>query len=316
MLRLDRLAEEFVHRAAEIEHLLGARRHRIEVAGEILVGRADQREILRERQREHDALVGVLEDVAAVVVEQLAHHDVAALGEPHRRRPAMRSTVSATMPTQGPAALTSTRAVTTSRRPCALRISRQIILALGAGDARAGADRGAALGGVERVEHDQPGIVHPAVGIFEAGAEFPHQRLAGDVVGEIERARRRQDFARAEPVVEEQPEPQHERRARPRHRRQHEAHRPDDVRRHPQQHLALGQRLAHQPERAVLEIAQAAVDELGRGRRGARAEVVLLQQQHAQAAAGGVARDAGAVDAAADDGEIVVGHISATMGTG
>ena len=76
----------------------------------------------------------------------------------------------------------------------------------------------------------------------------------------------------------------------------------------PQQHLALGQRLAHQPERAVLEIAQAAVDQLGRGRRGAGGEVVLLEQQHAQAAAGGVARDAGAVDAAADDGEIVVGH--------
>ena len=102
----------------------------------------------------------------------------------------------------------------------------------------------------------------------------------------------------------------------PGHRRQHEAHRPDEVRRHPQQHLALGQRLAHQPERAVLEIAQAAVDELGRGRRGARAEVVLLQQQHAQAPAGGVARDAGAVDAAADDGEIVVGHISVDHGAG
>jgi hypothetical protein len=64
----------------------------------------------------------------------------------------------------------------------------------------------------------------------------------------------------------------------------------------------------------VLEIAQAAVDELGRGRRRARAEVVLLEQQHAQAPAGGVARDAGAVDAAADDGEIVVGHIAVRHG--
>ena len=34
----------------------------------------------------------------------------------------------------------------------------------------------------------------------------------------------------------------------------------------------------------------------------------MLDQQHAQAAAGGVARDAGAVDAAADDGEVEVGH--------
>ena len=50
------------------------------------------------------------------------------------------------------------------------------------------------------------------------------------------------------------------------------------------------------------------MDQLGGGRRGAGGEIVLLDQQHAQAAAGGVARDAGAVDAAADDGEIVVGH--------
>ena len=100
-----------------------------------------------------------------------------------------------------------------------------------------------------------------------------------------------------------------QRRAQARHRRQHEAHRPDEVRRHAQQHLALVERLAHQAERAVLEIAQAAVDQLGRGRRGAGGEVVLLDQQHAQAAAGGVARDPGAVDAAADDGEVEVGHV-------
>ena len=44
--------------------------------------------------------------------------------------------------------------------------------------AGAGADDGATLGGIERVEHDQPGIVDPAVGIFEAVAERPLERLA------------------------------------------------------------------------------------------------------------------------------------------
>ena len=73
-------------------------------------------------------------------------------------------------------------------------------------------------------------------------------------------------------------------------------------------HLALDQRLAHQAEPAVLEIAQPAVDQLGGGRRGAGGEIVLLDQQHAKPAPGGVARDPGAVDAAADDGEIEVGH--------
>ncbi len=83
------------------------------------------------------------------------------------------------------------------------------------------------------------------------------------------------------------------------------------MRRHAQQHLALIQRLAHQPEGAVLEIAQAAMDQLGGGRGGAGGEIVHLDQQHAQAAAGGVAGEAGAVDAAADDGEVEVGHCAA-----
>jgi len=39
------------------------------------------------------------------------------------------------------------------------------------------------------------------------------------------------------------------------------------MRRHAQQYFALVQRLAHQTEGAMFEIAQAAVDELGGGRR-------------------------------------------------
>ena len=127
-------------------------------------------------------------------------------------------------------------------------------------------------------------------------------------MGEIDGARRRQQLARAQQVVNEQPEPQHQRRAQAGQRRQHEAHRPDHMRRHAQQHFALVQRLAHQPEGAVLEIAQAAMDQLAGGRGGAGGEIVHLDQQHAQAAAGGVAGEAGSVDAAADDGEVEVGH--------
>ena len=84
-----------------------------------------------------------------------------------------------------------------------------------------------------------------------------------------------------------------------------EPHRPDDVGRRRPQHLALGERVAHEFEGVMLEVAQAAVDELGRGRRGRRGEVVLLDQQDFQAPAGRVARNPGPVDAAADDDEIV-----------
>jgi hypothetical protein len=58
--------------------------------------------------------------------------------------------------------------------------------------------------------------------------------------------------------------------------RQHEAHRPDDVRRMRPQHFALDQRLAHQAEFVIFEIAQAAMDELGGGRGGAAGEIVHL----------------------------------------
>ena len=102
-------------------------------------------------------------------------------------------------------------------------------------------------------------------------------------------------------VVEEEPDADHPRRAQVRLVRQHERERLDEVRRDGEQHLALGERFGDQPELVVLEVAQAAVDELGAPLRRGRREVVLLDQQHRQAAARRVARDAGAVDAAADD---------------
>ena len=58
----------------------------------------------------------------------------------------------------------------------------------------------------------------------------------------------------------------------------------------------------------MLEVAQPAMDELGGGRRSAGGEVVLLDQQDAQPAAGGIARDAGPVDAAANDGKVEFGR--------
>jgi hypothetical protein len=72
----------------------------------------------------------------------------------------------------------------------------------------------------------------------------------------------------------------------------------------PRQPLALDQRLAHQPELAIFEIAQPAMDQLGRGGRGVARQIVLLDQQHAQPAPGRIARDPDAVDAAADDQQV------------
>jgi hypothetical protein len=84
-------------------------------------------------------------------------------------------------------------------------------------------------------------------------------------------------------------------------RRDDERERPHEVRRELDHQLALEQRLADQPEVEVLQVAKAAVDELARAAGGPRGVVVALQQRDAVAARGGVERNAGAGDPAADD---------------
>jgi hypothetical protein len=84
----------------------------------------------------------------------------------------------------------------------------------------------------------------------------------------------------------------------------HERQRPHEVRREPDHELALEQRLAHEPEIEILQVAKAAVDELARAARGARGVVGLLDQRHRVPARGGVEGDAGAGDPAADDDEV------------
>ena len=86
--------------------------------------------------------------------------------------------------------------------------------------------------------------------------------------------------------------------------REHEAQRPDDVRGVAQQHLTLLKGVAHEPEIAVLEVAKPSMNQLGAGRRGMRAEIVLLAQQDVEAAPGRVPGDARTVDAAADDEQV------------
>ena len=77
---------------------------------------------------------------------------------------------------------------------------------------------------------------------------------------------------------------------------------------HPQQHFTFVQRLADKTKGAVLEIAQTPMDQLAGGRRRARAEIVHLDEQNLDAAAGGVPGKPRSVYAAADNGEIEVGH--------
>src|SRR5215475_1727197 len=80
------------------------------------------------------------------------------------------------------------------------------------------------------------------------------------------------------------------------------------MRSHSQQHFTLVQCLTDKTKRAVLEIAQTPMNQFAGGRRSARAEIVHFHEQHTEAAAGGVAGKPRTVYAAADNGEIEVGH--------
>ena len=118
-------------------------------------------------------------------------------------------------------------------RPVALVLERQppfAALPPGGDEAGAGGDLGAAVGGVARVERDQPRIVDPAVRIFEGAAILGLERLAGLVLPEVEALRRRQDAPPAEVVVEKEAEPDDRPRPQAAVMREDKSQRPDDVR--------------------------------------------------------------------------------------
>ena len=125
--------------------------------------------------------------------------------------------------------------------------------------------RGAARLRVERVQHHQARIVHPAVGVDKAAPVARLQRLPGDVRPEVDGGGGGEVGALGEVVVKEQARADHPRRPQVRGVRHDEVQRAHDVRGGGEQHFALPQRLAHQREVKLLEVAQPAVDQLGAG---------------------------------------------------
>ena len=86
--------------------------------------------------------------------------------------------------------------------------------------------------------------------------------------------------------------------------REGERERPDEVRRDGQQDAPLAQRLGDEPDLAVLQIAEAAVDQPARPRAGSGREVAPLDQPDPQPAHRRIARHAGADDPAPDDEQV------------
>jgi hypothetical protein len=109
----------------------------------------------------------------------------------------------------------------------------------------------------------------------------------------------------AHPVIEKNSRPDVEPFPNPVLKRQQERHRVHEVRRDPvEQQSALFQRLAHEREVALLEVPQAAVNELARPRRRTSCPVVRLDKGDGETARDRVECRAGADDATPDDEQV------------
>ena len=237
----------------------------------ILVGGADQGEIAVIGDGEDDAAVGILEEIGAIVREDPPDHDVRALHQAHMGAGGASTTWARTSATQGPAALTRARATIERRSPLAPS-TRELPDRRRSGDDERvrglmSAPRSAASIAFRTTSRESSTVQS------EYSKAWRYTRLqgnAGRILRKTEAAGRRQELAAADMIVEEEAEPQQPARAQTAMMRQDEAHRADDVRRDLREYLALGQRLVDEPELVMLEIAQAAVNELG-GSGGRRA---------------------------------------------
>ena len=193
-------------------------------------------------------------------------------------------------------------------------------------DPRPRQDPRAARRRIARVQHDEPRILHPAVGIFIGQPETGLQRLAGRITRQVQPGGARQYPAPAQRIVHEKAEPDQPGRAPPLHPRhhdpqeprrgsivlkshvgrigQHEAHRPADMRHGDEQRLPLLQGFPHQMELEIFEVPQPAVEQLGRSRGGRLRQIALLRQRHGKGPPPPLARAPAPVDAATDDEKV------------
>ena len=190
------------------------------------------------------------------------------------------------------------------------RADDRVALAQEAGDLGAGRDVGAVVGGGAGDRHHQPRVVDLAVVVADRAVQVvgpdvrrhPRQLLAEDVLvlrhAHVVLAGHRHAVVERDAGADVGPLP----RVLERVEERHGAY---EVGREPrQQQAALLERLLDQREVEHLEVAQAAVDQLGRARRRAGGEVALLDQADLEAARDGVERRTDADDPAADDEDV------------
>ena len=270
------------------------------------IGGADQSLVALIGVDEDHPFVVVLHEVSLLPGPELRHDDVAAFDQSHvagrvcARHP--RHNIRHPRP----------RRIGNAARPEAARGAvfgagfdhPAAILAPRMGAGGPGQNLCAPLCRIQSVQHHQPRIIDPAIGIFKPARVLIKDRGTFRVAPQIQRPRPRQLFPPAKMVVQKQPQPDQPRRTVVGRMRQHKAHRPDDMRGGVEQDLPLDQRLPHQAKFVILQIAQAAMHQLARPRRSALRQIVLFAQHHLQPAPGRIPRNPGPVDAASDHEKI------------
>ena len=184
-------------------------------------------------------------------------------------------------------------------------VDRRVVAQIGARASRLGQIfQGQAL------RHRDLGVVEEVRRVEPVGRE---RRLAALQLAGRERAVPWSDLARREQVVEQQSGANHCRRAWVAVvDREQKAERLHEVRTLAQQLFARLQRFVDQPGVAGLEVAEPAVNQLGRGGCGAGGEVALLEDERAIAARTHGGGDRRPVDPTADDDHVVLrGHAPA-----
>jgi hypothetical protein len=293
------------------------------------IGGADQREIILVWDRKDDALVGILENIGVRMIEQARHHDVAAFYQAQAMAvfafvfggpgaPCMcRIVIDAVRELRGPRpGRIDNRArinfvahalfVLQYGAPgfVAFIVAGTVAIAFGRDAFGARHDARTEFTGVQCVQHHQPGVVDPAVGILEAALIIAFQRRTGNVARQRNRARCRQEAPPRHVVIQEQAGAHHPGRTLAGVVRHHKSQRTDNVRCGAQQDFALLQCLPHQREFVILQVTQTAVNQLGAGRRGVLRQIVLFAKNHFQSTPHRIAGNADAVDAATNDQQV------------
>ena len=176
----------------------------------VLIGGADQREIGLIRDGEDDAPVGALKEISLVMVKQAPRDNVRAAHQAHTLGRVHVHAVLQDFADPGAARVDQHLrgdGFGDTGHGVFHRDVPQIAHPAGFCRAGAGQDARALVSGIAGIQHHQPRVLDPAIGIFIGMGELVLQRRALGRPAQVQRRRPRQQLAPAKVVIQKQPQP-------------------------------------------------------------------------------------------------------------